>query len=217
MRFKSYYHYFNNAIPKKICDDIIKTAKQYKKEKAYIDNKKKAFDQLDLVERNNLKDFRDSNIVWLNEKWIYNEILPYINDANQNAGWNFQWDWAETAQFTIYKPGEYYNWHYDCFPEPYKNNDNNRNYAGKIRKLSVTVLLSDPKDYVGGELEFDYGEKEISLSKKGKTLESYVDTCRASTKGSVIVFPSHIYHRVKPIIKGTRYSLVIWCLGWPFH
>ena len=77
--------------------------------------------------------------------------------------------------------------------------------------------MSDPEDYVGGELEFDYGEKEISLSKKGKTLESYVDTCRASTKGSVIVFPSHIYHRVKPIIKGTRYSLVIWCLGWPFH
>ena len=171
MRFKSYYHYFNNAIPKKICDDIIKTAKQYKKEKAYIDNKKKAFDQLDLVERNNLKDFRDSNIVWLNEKWIYNEILPYINGANQAAGWNFQWDWAETAQFTIYKPGEYYNWHYDCFPEPYKNNDNDRNYAGKIRKLSVTVLLSDPEDYVGGELEFDYGEKEISLSKKGKTLD----------------------------------------------
>ncbi len=217
MRFRSYYHYFNSAIPSKICDDIIKTAEENKKEKAFIDNKKKNFDELNEEEKNNLKGFRDSTIVWLDKKWIYNEIIPYINSANQAAGWNFQWDWAEVAQFTIYKPGEYYNWHYDCFPEPYKNTDRNKKYAGKIRKLSVTVLLSKPEDYVGGELEFDYGEKQMSISKNKKEMKGYVDACRTANKGSVIVFPSYIYHRVKPIIKGTRYSLVIWCLGWPFH
>jgi PKHD-type hydroxylase len=35
-------------------------------------------------------------------------------------------------------------------------------------------------------------------------------------RGSIVVFPSHVWHRVKPVTKGTRYSLVIWNLGYPF-
>ena len=35
-------------------------------------------------------------------------------------------------------------------------------------------------------------------------------------KGSIVVFPSHLWHRVKPVTKGTRYSLVVWHLGYPF-
>ena len=36
-------------------------------------------------------------------------------------------------------------------------------------------------------------------------------------QGSVIVFPSFVWHRVTPVTKGTRYSLVLWTCGQPFR
>ena len=81
---------------------------------------------------------------------------------------------------------------------------------GKIRKLSVTVSLTDPKEYKGGELEFDF--RNLDPDKK--------PNIRACTeilpKGSLVVFPSFVWHRVKPVTKGVRHSLVIWNLGYPF-
>ena len=69
--------------------------------------------------------------------------------------------------------------------------------------------MSDPKDYKGGELEFDFRNKKPNISS--------IQTClEILPKGSIVVFPSHIWHRVKPVTKGIRYSLVIWNLGYPF-
>ena len=82
---------------------------------------------------------------------------------------------------------------------------------GKIRKLSVTVSLSDEKDYSGGELEFDF--RQQSPDKRNQTRE-----CKEILpKGSLVVFPSFVWHRVKPVKKGVRYSLVVWNLGYPFQ
>ena len=58
------------------------------------------------------------------------------------AGWNFQWDYSEACQFTKYEKGQYYDWHCDGWDKPY--NKPNTPEHGKIRKLSVTVTLSDP-------------------------------------------------------------------------
>ena len=58
-----------------------------------------------------IKKKRDSNIVWMNDKWIYKEIQPYIHQANINAGWNFEWDWSESCQFTKYKLNQYIYFH----------------------------------------------------------------------------------------------------------
>jgi PKHD-type hydroxylase len=91
---------------------------------------------------------------------------------------------------------------------PY-DNLNDPNTHGKIRKLSVTCSLSDPKDYKGGELEFDFRNKENGKPNIRKCMEIL-------PQGSIVVFPSFVWHRVKPVIKGTRYSLVIWNLGYPF-
>jgi PKHD-type hydroxylase len=85
----------------------------------------------------------------------------------------------------------------------------NLDFHGKIRKLSVTCSLSDPKDYKGGELEFDFRNMDPDKKSVRKCAE-------ISERGSIVVFPSHIWHRVKPVTKGTRYSLVIWNLGHPF-
>ena len=145
----------------------------------------------------------------MDERWIYNEIHPYVHIANKSAGWNFQWDFSEACQFTKYSKNQFYDWHLDAWDEPY-NNLNDKDLNGKIRKLSVTVSLSDPKDYEGGELEFDC-RNELFGKKKN------ILTCnQIKPRGSIVVFPSFIWHRVKPIIKGTRYSLVLWNVGYPF-
>ena len=81
---------------------------------------------------------------------------------------------------------------------------------GKIRKLSVTCSLSDPSEYTGGELEFNFNDPE-------KTKKQNIRKCiEILPKGSICVFPSFVWHRVCPVKKGTRYSLVIWNLGESF-
>jgi PKHD-type hydroxylase len=150
---------------------------------------------------------RDSNIVWMSDRWIYKEIQPYVHQANANAGWNFDWDFSEACQFTIYKKGQYYDWHCDSWDKPYMEEGPTK---GKIRKLSVTVTLTDPKEYKGGELEFDF--RNLDPDKKPN-----IRTCtEILPKGSLVVFPSFVWHRVKPVTKGERNSLVIWNLGYPF-
>ena len=208
MNLLNYYWYFQKAIPDHICDDIVKYGLQIKEQMAvtggYGDPKK-----LNQQQVKDLKNKRDSNIVWLAENWIYKELHPFIRQASANAGWNFQWDWSEPCQFTKYNKGQYYDWHCDSWEGSY-NKPNDPNSHGKIRKLSVTLSLSDEKDYKGGELEFDLRNKDPD--KKRNTM-----VCKEiKPKGSMVIFPSFLWHRVKPVTKGSRYSLVIWNLGEPF-
>jgi PKHD-type hydroxylase len=208
MNLQNYYWYFQSAIPERICDEIVKYGKSLSDQMALTGgfggkklNKKQIKD---------LKKKRDSNIVWLQDRWIYKEIQPYVMQANQNAGWNFQWDWSESCQFTKYEKGQYYDWHNDCWPNAYKTKNPQDPTTGKIRKLSVTVTLSDPKDYKGGELEFDFRNLDPDEPRK------LVKCKEILPKGSLVVFPSFVWHRVCPVKSGSRYSLVIWNLGWPF-
>ena len=84
---------------------------------------------------------------------------------------------------------------------------------GKIRKLSVTCQLTDGSEYEGGELEFDFRDYDPNIRDESKHL---IKAKEVLPKGSIVVFPSHVWHRVKPVKKGTRYSLVLWNLGYPF-
>ena len=80
---------------------------------------------------------------------------------------------------------------------------------GKVRKISMTVNLTDPKNYDGGNLKFDLGPH---------TKENRFKICDdIRPQGSAIVFPSFTYHCVTPVTRGTRYSLVLWCLGKPWQ
>ena len=200
MNLENYYYYFQSAVPERICDDIIKYGNQLKSEKAKVDDNK--------GEKENL-DKRNSEIAWTSDQWIYREIQPYIHKANKNAGWNFQWDSSEHCQFTKYNTGQYYDWHRDGWGESYQKKEGDVS-NGKIRKLSVTLSLSDEKDYEGGDLEFDFGDTEPSK----KRVQSKCTEIRS--KGSLVVFPSSVWHRVCPVKSGSRYSLVMWNLGWPF-
>jgi PKHD-type hydroxylase len=213
MNLQNYYWYFQSALSKDFCENLIKFGNQQREELALTGgqtDKIKEGKELTEQDLKDLKKKRDSNIVWLNEQWIYDEILPYINTANKNSGWNFEFSWSESCQFTKYKQDQYYDWHCDSWDRPYGEDFNNPNLRGKIRKLSVTCNLTDPSEYEGGELEFDYRNLDPDKPANIKICEE------VKPQGSIVVFPSHVWHRVKPVTKGTRYSLVIWSCGYPF-
>jgi len=223
MNLKNYYYYFTSALSPRICDDIIKYGTAHKSDMAVTggverDNNRKADGSLKKSVINNIQKKRKSDIVWLSDRWIYKEIQPYIHEANKLAGWNFQWDWSESCQFTKYGVGQYYGWHCDSWIAPYQRKPNEQGEYppdhGKIRKLSVTVSLNDPSEYEGGNLEFDF-RNQVDWDRNKKAAIHSCDGIRP--RGSIIVFPSFVWHRVAPVTKGTRYSLVIWNLGYPFR
>ena len=76
------------------------------------------------------------------------------------------------------------------------------NIYGKVRKISVILPLSDPKSYGGGNFQLSFG--------KAKTIKE------GREQGTMLFFPSYLWHRVTPLTKGTRYSLVAWICGKPF-
>jgi PKHD-type hydroxylase len=172
---------------------------------------------------------RDSEVAWLTDEWLYELIHPLINKANKLAGWNWQWDWSEPFQFTVYNPGGFYSWHKDgggCHNTKYKRYTygvtpaplhtghlvpdgytTNPSSVGKIRKISMTLSLNPADDYEGGNLKFDFGPHGD---------EQFHECVEIRPQGSMIVFPSFIDHCVTPVTTGTRYSLVLWSLGDPW-
>jgi len=207
MNLKNYYWYFKSAIPIKICDEILKYGQSLEKEIGITGAGRKRNEQPTEEELKNMQKKRKSDVVWLSESWIYKEIQPYIHMANANADWNFQWDFTESCQFTEYKKGQFYDWHCDSNEVPYdRPEDSNSN--GKIRKLSMTLCLTEQDEYDGGELEFAF--HDFDGNKQPRICEEI------KPKGSVIVFPSFVWHRVKPVTRGIRHSLVCWNLGQPY-
>lgn len=171
---------------------------------------------------------RDSEIAWLTPQWLYDLVWPYLHKANQSAGWNFDFEYAESFQFTKYGLNQFYGWHADgnsdndgkykrFVPGVHKKDSNgrlpmgytdNNSFVGRVRKLSVTINLNKPGEYEGGNLKFDFGPHASG--------QRFHECTEIRPQGSIIVFPSFVYHQVTPVTKGTRYSLVLWALGKPF-
>ena len=212
MNLTNYYWYFQSAIPERICDDIVRYGKSLQDQMAVTGGYGNR--PLNKNQVKDLKKKRNSDIVWMNDRWIYKEIQPYVNQANINAGWNFEWDFSESCQFTKYKKGQYYDWHCDSWDKPYDRKDPNNPEHGRIRKLSMTCQLTDGSEYKGGELEFDFRNYDPHMRDESK---HRIQCKEILPKGSIIVFPSFVWHRVKPVTAGTRYSLVVWHLGKPFR
>ena len=211
MQLSNYYWYFKSAVPIKICDEIIRYGLQHKDGVAVTGDfgrdRNIKEQPLSNNELKTLKNKRNSNVAWFSDPWVYKEIHPFIKIANQSADWNFEWDWSESCQFTKYKKGQHYGWHCDSWNASYKKPGPHND---KIRKLSSILSLSDPKDYSGGDLEFDFRNSRPNEKRN-------VAICKEiKPKGSLIVFPSFVWHRIKPVKKGIRYSLVNWHLGKKF-
>jgi len=189
------YWFFKKAIPIKTCQKILKAG--HKK----IIKEATTFKGLN-------KTRRDCKIAWINEQWIYEIINPFVHMANKEAGWNFQWDWNESSQFTVYEKGHYYGWHIDQVVLPLDHP--NKNIKGKTRKLSLTLQLTDKTKYEGGDFQFKW------IQNDKKDLLNIITVDDAKDIGTIIVFPSFIHHQVLPITKGKRESLVNWSIGKSF-
>ena len=149
-----------------------------------------------LSEENQNETVRKSKLNWLKTDHIFNKILlRYVTEAN-NEYFKYNIEKFTPCQFTRYGVGDYYNYHQD-------NHNNVEDFENATRKLSLTLQLSNPNTYEGGKFLLFNGEKE-----------PYEPPIRE--QGSIIVFDSRLWHKVTPITKGVRYSLVSWILGPPF-
>ena len=203
------WYIFEGALDKKTCNKIKRLAKDNWEDssvdtsKGVTDEERKTGHQGDYKPDPKT---RISDVSWVTDQWVYDTIWPFMQEANEKAGWGYHIKAAESMQITRYRKGGFYNFHQDGNGDHLSayNNPTNAFMHGHVRKLSMTTLLSD--SYEGGEFQFaSYGKEECEIS-----------TPEFSKVGSIVVFPSSMEHRVGSVTKGIRYSLVTWFVGPPF-
>ena len=138
------------------------------------------------------QEIRRSELNWLTNteetRWVFERLAHVVSSLNADY---FGFDltgFGEPLQLTNYHEARQgmYDWHQDF------------GASGISRKLSLVLQLSDPSDYEGGNLE---------IMTKGES------TVLPKERGTIVVFPSWTVHRVTPVMKGTRQSLVLWVSG----
>ncbi len=141
------------------------------------------------------EELRKSSVISLepteSNHWIYERIAGLATNCNAER-YRFELNgFMEPLQLARYEKGEFFDWHLDFS-------------AGAVshRKLSVTVQLSDDESYEGGDLQFMINNNVENAPRR---------------KGTVIVFPSFIMHRVTKISTGSRNSIVAWLSGPPYR
>jgi PKHD-type hydroxylase len=138
---------------------------------------------------------RESKVAWidntLDSGWIYDR-MAYVARSLNGQFYKFDlYGFSEHMQFTVYEEdsGGHYTWHIDS---------GGSGHSTPPRKLSCVLQLSDPSEYEGGDLEVFTSGEPTKIDKK---------------KGLIAAFPSYTLHRVTPVTKGTRRSLVVWVTG----
>ena len=170
------------------CRDIINAGRAEPKQDAQVGNKEGI--KGGVIDTKT----RTSHISWIPFKTMqpmYKKIEQVMKATNGN---HFGFDGmqiTEMAQYTEYPEGGFYEWHVD--------NDVNFQHEPPVRKISMTCLLSPESEFEGGDLEL-MAEGKIAKLKQGHA----------------IFFASFIRHRVKPVTRGRRQSLVMWFGGTPF-
>ena len=168
----------------KQCQMVIDKGMSLKKEPAEVGMGQKSGEGVD-------PEKRITTISWIPFKEMpemYRDIEATMLKANNNHFGFEGMRLTEIAQFTHYLTDGFYDWHMD--------NDITGKHQPPVRKISMTLLLSDPSTFEGGELE---------IMSKGKTAKL--------KQGQAIFFASWLQHRVKPVTKGERKSLVMWFGG----
>ena len=140
---------------------------------------------------------RNCKLSWLHmdqhNAWVHEKIrdnVHYVNDRWLNFDLN---DELEALQYLEYGMGQFYNWHTDSGHEQVAT-----------RKLTCIIQLSDPSDYLGGRLQVN----SHTQTPNGKTVKF-----APRTRGTAILFPSHLLHIARPVWWGRRKALVAWFRG----
>ena len=130
-----------------------------------------------------------------NNHWIFEKLRGTLSSINDRF-YGFDLTGFDAIQYTEYgSEGAKYDWHMDTITGPNKSPN-----MVQTRKLSMTMPLNDPSEYEGGEFQIQAGLPEEPLVVEQQ-------------KGKIIAFPSFMIHRVTPVTKGVRKSLVVWCVG----
>ena len=170
----------------KLCKEIIDLSSTLKKEQGKIGHVGKEVGDND-------KKSRQSTISWIDfnkMQPMYDDLIYLVQKINRN---HFGFDniqITEEAQVSEYSKGQFYDWHTDSSID--------MDIEPPVRKLSMTLLLNDPSEFEGGNLEI--AGKKLSPMKQGHAA----------------IFASFLQHRVTPVTKGVRKSLVVWFNGEPF-
>lgn len=176
--FTNQYWAWDGVIDPDFCDYVVSKIDWSKKEDAKLSEQGTPADPK----------IRITEVVWQDIQTPIGALAyQYIMLANEFAGWNFDVKYPQRTQIGRYVTGGHYKWHIDA---------SSPDSRGMQRKLSCSILLNDPSEYEGGELEF----------------EDIIGDSPPTKKGSVIVFPSMLKHRVTPVTSGERISAVCW--GW---
>lgn len=138
---------------------------------------------------------RSSTIAWLQDPALNTLLLNTVAKINKSMGWNFNITGVETVQYGLYPVGGFYDWHVDQHEKPMNN---------QVRKISMSLLLND--SYEGGE--FDLEIYKPGTDPRYKTFNLSI--------GQAIFFGGCKWHRVQPITKGIRESIVAWFYGPPY-
>lgn len=135
------------------------------------------------------------------EHWVGALVTHFAHQGN--LVWGREVVGLGTLSIVRYDEGGHFTWHIDDVA--YQAQSYAKLGDDLDRKISVSVNLSDPADYDGGELEFRDG---LGHQVAGPDLRQ---------RGSVVVFPSSVGHRVTPVARGSRFALIGWMVGPPLR
>ncbi len=185
------YHYWTGVLPKELCDLII----------TLYDPIERATGSIGIptpgVKGKVMEQYRNSSVSGIGEPhWLYGLANYYMQLANQET-FHYEIKSTQALQYSVYAEGQQYVWHRDSGNSPNQN--------GLIRKLSMSIQLNDPATYQGGEFQVQNFADLVLEPEEFKP------------RGSIIVFPSMLLHRVAPVTQGVRRSLVAWFMGEPFR
>ena len=189
------FYVFPRFVKPEICEEIIKDCKNN------IDLKKAFISGKNGVGRDD-PSVRKTSVNFITDKDNkINELAWYFLREANKLQFNYDLDYFQPIQFGEYKNGGFYGWHQDSTGA---NKDN------KLRKLSLTMVLSDPDTFEGGELQFYNGDRPLEDIGEinGKQITNDI-----KSQGTVVVFDSRDWHRVTPVTKGVRHSIVCWTVG----
>ena len=193
------FYLFPRIVKPEICDEIVKDCLSKDLKPAKVFDTKPNSSRDDPSVRKTSVYFVSSD---RNNK--ANEIAWYfLKEANKQM-FNYDLTYFQPIQFAEYKDGGFYDWHIDTY---YQDEPN------KTRKLSLSLILTDPDTFEGGEFQFFNGGKPVKENgdETGEQLRNDI-----KAQGSIIVFDSRDFHRVTPVTKGIRHSIVCWATGASF-
>ena len=137
---------------------------------------------------------RTNSVSFIHDIKVRQEWLTVAKTVNKDLNWNFDLTAIEPIQYGEYAKTQEYSWHVDQHNKPYSD--------GMIRKISFSVFLND--DYEGGEFDLELFAPQFPQRFK---------TFSKLPLNTIIFFQSEYWHRVRPVTKGVRKSLVGWVLG----